>query len=286
MQIQVASFFHHATSTFSHVAADPDSRQAAIIDSVLDFDCKSGRTGTESADRLIAWLGENEYQAEWILETHAHADHLSAAMYLRGKLGAKIGIGEGITTVQKTFAKVFNLADHFRPDGSQFDHLFRDHEEIRIGSIRGRVMHTPGHTNDSVTYVFGDAAFVGDTLFMPDFGTARCDFPGGDARLLYRSIQRIYELADETRLYLCHDYPPAGREKSCMTTIGEQKKHNIHVNESSSVDQFVKMRNTRDARLDMPALILPSIQVNIRAGALPEPEDDGTRYLKLPLDRF
>ncbi|MEE8464062.1 MAG: MBL fold metallo-hydrolase [Gammaproteobacteria bacterium] len=286
MQIQVASFFHQATSTFSHVAADPDSRQAAIIDSVLDFDCRSGRTGTESADRLIAWLGENEYQAEWILETHAHADHLSAAMYLRGKLGAKIGIGEGITTVQKTFAKVFNLADHFRPDGSQFDHLFRDNEEIRIGSILGRVMHTPGHTNDSVTYVFGDAAFVGDTLFMPDFGTARCDFPGGDARLLYQSIQRIYELPDETRLYLCHDYPPAGREQSCMTTIGEQKKHNIHVNESSSVDQFVKMRNTRDARLDMPALILPSIQVNICAGALPEPEDDGTRYLKLPLDRF
>ncbi|MCH9025844.1 MAG: MBL fold metallo-hydrolase [Proteobacteria bacterium] len=287
MQIQVESFFHEATSTFSHVAADPVSRQAAIIDSVLDFDCKSGRTSTESADRLIAWLGENGYQAHWILETHVHADHLSAAMYLRGKLGAKTGIGEGITAVQETFAKVFNLADEdFRPDGSQFDHLFGDNEEIRIGSICGRVMHTPGHTSDSVTYVFGDAAFVGDTMFMPDFGTARCDFPGGDARLLYRSIKRIYELADDTRLFLCHDYPPTGREKSCVTTVGNGKKHNIHVNESSNVDKFVKMRIARDAQLDMPALILPSIQVNIRAGALPEPEDNGTRYLKLPLDRF
>lgn len=286
MQIQVESFFHDATSTFSHVAADPDSRQAAIIDSVLDFDYKSGRTGTESADRLIAWLSDNGYQAEWILETHAHADHLSASMYLREKLGAKIGIGEGITAVQKTFAKVFNLADDFRPDGSQFDHLFRDNEEIRIGTICGRVMHTPGHTNDSLTYVFGDAAFVGDTMFMPDFGTGRCDFPGGDARLLYQSIQKIYELADDTRLFLCHDYPPPGREKCCATTIGEEKKHNIHVNESSSVDQFVKMRNAKDAQLGMPALILPAIQVNIRAGALPESEDNGTSYLKLPLDRF
>ena len=286
MQFQVESFFHQATSTFSHVAADPDSRQAAIIDSVLDFDYKSGRTGTESADRLIAWLSDNGYQAEWILETHAHADHLSASMYLREKLGAKIGIGEGITAVQKTFAKVFNLADDFRPDGSQFDHLFRDNEEIRIGSICGRVMHTPGHTNDSLTYVFCDAAFVGDTMFMPDFGTGRCDFPGGDARLLYQSIQKIYELADDTRLFLCHDYPPPGREKCCVTTIREEKKHNIHVNESSSVDQFVKMRNAKDAQLGMPALILPSIQVNIRAGALPESEDNGTSYLKLPLDRF
>ena len=287
MQIQVESFFHQATSTFSHVAVDPDSNKAAIIDSVLDFDCQSGRTGTESADRLTAWLDENGYEAEWILETHAHADHLSAAMYLRGKLGAKTGIGEGITTVQETFAKVFNLADDdFRPDGSQFDHLFGDDEEIRIGGIRGRVMHTPGHTSDSVTYVFGNAVFVGDTMFMPDFGTARCDFPGGDARLLYRSIQRIYELPDGTRLFLCHDYPPAGRKKSCVTTIGDEKKHNIHVNESSDVDQFIKMRTARDAQLDMPALILPSIQVNIRAGALPEPEDNGIRYLKLPLNRF
>ena len=286
LQIQVESFFHQATSTFSHVVGDPDSRKAAIIDSVLDFDIKSGRTSTESADRLTAWLDENEYQTEWILETHAHADHLSASMYLRGKLGAKIGIGEGITTVQKTFAEVFNLADEFRPDGSQFDHLFRDNEEIRIGSICGRVMHTPGHTSDSVTYVFGDAAFVGDTMFMPDFGTARCDFPGGDARLLYQSIQKIYELADDTRLFLCHDYPPPGREKSCMTTIRDEKKHNIHVNESSSIDEFVKMRKAKDAQLDMPALILPSVQVNIRAGALPEHEDNGISYLKIPLDRF
>ena len=286
MQIQVESFFHQATSTFSHVAADPASGQAAIIDSVLDFDSKSGRTGTESADRLIAWLAENKYQAEWILETHVHADHLSASMYLRGKLGAKIGIGEGITKVQKTFAEVFNFADNFRPDGSQFDHLFHDNEEIRIGSICGRVMHTPGHTYDSVTYVFCDTAFVGDTMFMPDFGTARCDFPGGDARLLYQSIQKIYELADDTRLFLCHDYPPPGREKCCTTTIRDEKNRNIHVNESTSIDQFVKMRNAKDAQLDMPALILPSVQVNIRAGALPECEDNGTSYLKLPLDRL
>ncbi|MCZ6560188.1 MAG: MBL fold metallo-hydrolase [Gammaproteobacteria bacterium] len=286
MQIQIESFFHQATSTFSHVVADPDSGQAAIIDPVLDFDYKSGRTSTESADQLITWLGENGCQAEWILETHSHADHLTAAMYLRGKLGAKIGIGEGITEVQKTFAKVFNFADDFPVDGSQFDHLFQDNEEIRIGSISGRVMHTPGHTSDSVTYLFGDAAFVGDTMFMPDFGTGRCDFPGGDARLLYQSIQKIYQLPDETRVFLCHDYPPASREKTCMTTIVDGKQHNIHINASSNIDEFIRMRKARDAQLAMPALILPSIQVNIRAGALPERENNGTRYLKLPLDRL
>ena len=286
MQIQIESFFHKATSTFSHVIADPDSRQAAIIDPVLDFDYKSGRTSTESADQLVAWLEENGYQAEWVLETHAHADHLTASMYLRGKLGAKIGIGEGITSVQKTFAKVFNFADDFRTDGSQFDHLFRDNEEIRIGTIVGRVMHTPGHTNDSVTYLFADAAFVGDTMFMPDFGTGRCDFPGGDARLLYQSIQKIYQLPDETRVFLCHDYPPASREETCMTTILDEKQHNIHINASSNIDEFVRMREARDAQLAMPALILPSIQVNIRAGEMPEREDNGISYLKLPLDQF
>ncbi len=286
MQVHMKSFFHQGTSTFTHVVADPDSGQAAIIDPVLDFDTRSGRTGTESADELIAYLDDQGFKAEWILETHAHADHLTSSSYLRKKLGAKVGIGEGIRFVQETFKKVFNLGAEFIPDGSQFDHLFGDEEKIRIGSIEGRVMHTPGHTNDSVTYVIGDAAFVGDTLFMPDFGTARCDFPGGDARLLYESIQKIYALPDDTRLFLCHDYPPPQRDQSCMTTIGDEKKSNIHINQAADIEQFVQMREAMDARLDMPALILPSIQINIRAGALPNPEENGTSYLKLPLDRF
>ncbi|MDY0022439.1 MBL fold metallo-hydrolase [Arenimonas caeni] len=278
--------FHHADSgTWSYLVADPAGRQAAIIDPVLDFDPKSGRTATTSAQALLDAVHAAGLQVAWILETHAHADHLSAGHWLRAQLpGAKLAIGEGIRKVQKTFRPIFNLGEHFPVDGSQFDHLFADDEVFPVGAISARVIPVPGHTNDSVAYLVGDALFTGDSLFMPDGGTARCDFPGGDAATLYRSIQRLYSLPDDTRVFVCHDYGPGGREPRCETTIGEQKHGNIHVRLGVDEAQFVKLRTERDATLDMPALILPAVQVNIRAGALPEPEENGVRYLKLPVD--
>jgi glyoxylase-like metal-dependent hydrolase (beta-lactamase superfamily II) len=286
MPADIKAFFHPPTFTLSYVVSDPDTRHAAIIDPALDFDYNSGETGTASADEIVAWVKEHGLTVDWILETHAHADHLTAAPYLKRELGGKIAIGEGITGVQKTFGEVFNLGKGFCADGSQFDRLFADGDSFRIGSIEGRVMHTPGHTNDSVTYAIEDAAFLGDTLFMPDFGSARCDFPGGDAGLLYDSIQKIYGLGDDTRLFMCHDYQPGGRELLYETTVTEQKQSNIHAGAGVSRVEFVKMRTERDAQLSVPKLILPAIQVNVRAGELPDPESNGVSYLKLPLDQF
>ena len=278
--------FHHAESgTWSYLVSDASSRRAALVDPVLDFDPKSGRTATTSARTLLDAVHAAGLQVDWILETHAHADHLSAGHWLRGQLpGAKLAIGEGIRKVQKTFRPIFNLGEHFPVDGSQFDHLFADDEVFPIGAIGARVIPVPGHTNDSVAYLVGDALFTGDSLFMPDGGTARCDFPGGDAATLYRSIQRLYSLPDETRVFVCHDYGPGGREPRCETTIGIQKHENIHVRLGVDEERFVRLRTERDATLEMPTLILPAVQVNIRAGALPEPEANGVRYLKLPVD--
>ena len=286
MTPHVTAFFDEATYTVSYVVREPDGPRAAIIDSVLDFDPKSGRTSTASADRIIAFVREHGLTVDWILETHAHADHLSAAPYLKAALGGRIGIGEHITEVQQIFKKVFNLEKTFNTDGAQFDHLFRDGEEFRIGGMTARVMHTPGHTPADVTYVIGDAAFVGDTLFMPDYGTARADFPGGDARRLYRSIRRLLEeLPPETRLFLCHDYKASGRDHYAWeTTVAEERAHNLHVHDGVSEEAFVAMRTARDKTLAMPVLLLPSVQVNIRAGQLPPPEDNGVSYLKIPVN--
>ena len=285
MRPDVAAFFDEATFTVSYVVSDPQSKSAAIIDSVLDYDPKSGRTSTKSADRIIAHVRDSGLTVDWILETHAHADHLTAAPYLKQALGGKTAIGEHIVTVQKTFADVFNLEPDFATDGSQFDHLFADRDKFEIGSIAGRVMHAPGHTPACVVYVIGDAAFVGDTLFMPDFGTARCDFPGGDSRVLYRSIQKLFSLPDETRLFMCHDYKALGRDTyEWETTVAKERAENIHVHKGIDEDGFVTMRTERDATLDMPTLILPSVQVNIRAGDLPPPEDNGVAYLKIPIN--
>jgi glyoxylase-like metal-dependent hydrolase (beta-lactamase superfamily II) len=283
----VHPFFHEDSNTWTYVVSEPDGPAAAIVDPVLDFDPKAGRTSTASALALLDFVRGRGLQVEWILETHAHADHLSAGYWLKGRLpGARLAIGEGIRTVQKTFRPIFNLGEHFPVDGSQFDHLFAADERFAIGSLEVRVIPVPGHTSDSNAYLIGDALFTGDSLFMPDVGTARCDFPGGSARLLYRSIQRLFELPDATRVFVCHDYCPGGREVACETTIGEQKRSNIHVHEGTTEDQFVRMRETRDASLAMPTLILPAVQTNIRAGALPPPEDNGVRYLKIPLDQF
>jgi glyoxylase-like metal-dependent hydrolase (beta-lactamase superfamily II) len=283
----VHPFFHEDSNTWTYVVSEPDGPAAAIVDPVLDFDPKAGRTSTASALALLDFVRGRGLQVEWILETHAHADHLSAGYWLKGRLpGARLAIGEGIRTVQKTFRPIFNLGEHFPVDGSQFDHLFAADERFAIGSLEVRVIPVPGHTSDSNAYLIGDALFTGDSLFMPDGGTARCDFPGGSARLLYRSIQRLFELPDATRVFVCHDYCPGGREVACETTIGEQKRSNIHVHEGTTEDQFVRMRETRDASLAMPTLILPAVQTNIRAGALPPPEDNGVRYLKIPLDQF
>lgn len=285
MKPDVAAFFDEDTFTVSYVVADPATRRCAVVDSVLDFDPASGRTRKTSADEIIRHIRESGLELEWILETHVHADHLSAAPYIQQQLGGRLGIGFNITVVQETFGRVFNVGTDFARDGRQFDHLFRDNEAFRIGSIDARALHTPGHTPACMTYVIGDAAFIGDTLFMPDYGTARCDFPGGDARELYRSIQRIFALPPETRLFLCHDYKAPGRDEyRWETTVAEQRARNIHVHDGVSEEAFVAMRSSRDATLPMPRLILPSVQVNMRAGQLPPPEDNGIRYLKLPVD--
>ena len=281
----VQAFFDPATTTVSYLVRDPASRHAAIIDPVLDFDAASGRTATGSADALAAAVRERDLTVDWILETHVHADHLSAAPYLRDRLGGKIGIGDRITEVQTVFKDLFNLEPAFIADGHQFDHLFADGETFTVGGIEAKAMHTPGHTPACMTYTIGDAAFVGDTLFMPDFGTARCDFPGGDARALYRSVRKILALPPEMRLFTCHDYKAPGRDMYAWeTTVAEQRAENVHVRDGIDEDTFVEMRTGRDAKLGMPALILPSVQVNIRAGALPPAEDNGKRYLKIPLD--
>jgi glyoxylase-like metal-dependent hydrolase (beta-lactamase superfamily II) len=285
MQPQVAGFFDEATNTITYVVAEPEGRQCAVIDPVLNYDPKSGRTSTGSADRLLEFLKVEKFEVEWILETHAHADHLTAAPYLREETGGKVGIGDHIRTVQATFAKVFNLRPAFKADGSQFDHLFKDGETFSIGALQGRILHTPGHTPACLTYIIGDAGFVGDTLFMPDYGTARCDFPGGDASTLYRSIQRLFELPDDTRLFMCHDYMAPGRNAFAWeTTVGNEKKENVHVGGGIGEEEFVNMRTDRDATLAMPTLLLPSVQVNIRAGHFPPPEENGVSYLKIPLN--
>ncbi len=268
----------------SYVVSDPSSRAVAIIDPVLGFSVVSGRTDTVVADDIIAFVEARQLRVDWILETHAHADHLTAAQHIKARVGGQVAIGQGIRTVQAHFAGVFNLQPPFVADGSQFDHLFADGETFAIGELHGRVMHTPGHTNDSVTYVIGNAAFVGDTLFMTDVGTARCDFPGGDAGLLYDSIQKLLALPGDTLLYLCHDYPPGARELRHATSIEEQRRDNIHVGGGKSREEFIAMREARDAGLNLPALIIPSIQVNIRAGRLPAPQNNGVSYLKIPVD--
>ncbi len=282
----VKSFFDEATFTISHVVHDPATRRAALIDSVLDFDQASGRTSHASADALIAYVEAQDLTVDWILETHAHADHLSAAPYLQEKLGGRLAIGHEILTVQDVFGKIFNEGTEFRRDGSQFDQLFNDGDRFTVGSLDATVLHVPGHTPACLAYVIGDAIFPGDTLFMPDYGTARCDFPGGDARTLYRSIHRLLSLPDEARLFLCHDYkaPPGRTEFAWETTVGAERTGNIHVREGISEDEFVAMRTQRDATLAMPRLILPSVQVNMNGGRPPEPEANGTRYLKLPLN--
>mgnify|MGYP001451353540 CR=1 FL=1 len=281
----VQAFFDEATFTVSYVVSEPDGPHCAIVDSVLDYDPKAGRTSTKSADAVIAHVRERNLTVDWILETHAHADHLTAAPYLKEKLGGQIAIGAHITDVQGIFGKVFNAEPGFRADGSQFDHLFADGDSFRIGSLEGRVMHTPGHTPACLTYVIGDAAFVGDTLFMPDYGTARADFPGGDAAILYRSIQKVLALPAETRLFMCHDYKAPGRDVFAWeTTVAREKAENVHVHDGVSEAEFVRMRTERDATLDMPVLILPAVQVNMRAGHLPPAEDNGVTYLKIPVN--
>ncbi len=285
MKPVVQAFFDPATYTVSYVVEDPATKAAAIVDSVLDYDPASGRTSHASADEIIAFVKARGLTVEWLLETHVHADHLSAAPYLKAALGGKLAIGANIKVVQGIFAKVFNAEAGFATDGRQFDHLFTDGEVFKVGSIEARALHTPGHTPACMTYVIGDAGFVGDTLFMPDYGTARCDFPGGDAATLYHSIRRIFALPPETRLFMCHDYKAPGRDTYAWeTTVGDEKARNVHVHDGIAEADFVKMRTTRDATLDMPRLILPSVQVNMRAGELPPPESNGTRYLKIPLN--
>ncbi|SIS44190.1 MBL fold metallo-hydrolase [Neptunomonas antarctica] len=284
---QVTAFFDEPTNTFSYVIRDPLSDACAIIDSVLDFDYASGRTDVRSANQIIDFIRSEQLQVKWIMETHVHADHLSAAPYLQAQLGGKTGIGANIVLVQETFGKAFNAGTEFAHDGSQFDRLFEGNDHFSIGQLEGTVLHTPGHTPACLTYVIGDAAFVGDTLFMPDYGTARCDFPGGDAKILYHSIQKVLSLPESTRLFLCHDYKAPGRESfEHQTSISEQRQHNIHVHEGISEDEFVQMRTARDATLNMPALILPAVQVNMRGGDMPAPEKNGQIYLKVPINLF
>ncbi|MEZ5884015.1 MAG: MBL fold metallo-hydrolase [Paracoccaceae bacterium] len=281
----VTAFFDEATYTVTFVVRDPRSDACAIVDSVLDFDYASGRTDTRSADRVIAHVRDNDLRVEWILETHVHADHLSAAPYIQQRVGGKIGIGDRIMVVQDTFGKIFNEGTEFQRDGSQFDQLFQEGDTFEIGALKGCVLHTPGHTPACLTYVVGDAAFVGDTLFMPDFGTARCDFPGGSAEALYNSIQKILTLPDETRIFVAHDYKAPGRDEYAWeTTVAEEKARNIHVGAGRTKDEFVQMRTERDATLAMPRLIIPSLQVNMRAGQMPPADEDGKTYLKVPVN--
>ena len=285
MQPVIEAFFDLATYTYSYVVSDPSTRRCAIIDSVLDYDPAAGRTTTTSADRLIQYVKDHQLQVDWLLETHENADHLSAAPYLKRSLGGQLAIGEHIITVQNTFGKLFNAGTAFATDGRQFDRLFKDGDTFTVGNLTARAIHTPGHTPACMTYLIGDAGFVGDTLFMPDYGTARCDFPGGDAHTLYQSIRTLFSLPGETRLFMCHDYKAPGRDEfSNQTSVAEQRAHNVHVHDGIGEADFVAMRNARDATLGMPTLILPSVQVNMRAGQLPPAEDNGVRYLKIPLD--
>lgn len=283
----VTAFFDQDTNTVSYVVADPATHHCAIVDSVLDYNANAGRTSHSSAQRIVDHIKQNNLTVDWLLETHVHADHLSAAPWIQQQVGGRLAIGEHICAVQETFGKVFNAGTEFARDGRQFDHLFKDGEHYKVGSIDARSIHTPGHTPACMSHVIGDAVFVGDTLFMPDYGTARCDFPGGDARTLYRSIKKLLALPDQTRMFLCHDYLPEGRQAFIWeTTVGEQRKHNIHVHEGTRENDFVSMRERRDATLGMPRLILPSVQVNMRAGHLPAAEDNGVQYLKIPLNQL
>jgi glyoxylase-like metal-dependent hydrolase (beta-lactamase superfamily II) len=287
MTPEVKAFFDEATNTVSYVVKDPSGSACAIIDSVLDFDYASGRTDTRSADEVIAYVRAHALDVQWLLETHVHADHLSAAPYIQERVGGKIGIGDRIKVVQDTFGKVFNEGTEFQRDGSQFDRLFEEGDSFMIGQMRGDVLHTPGHTPACLTYVIGDAAFVGDTLFMPDFGTARCDFPGGSSEVLFNSIQKILALPDETRIFVCHDYKAPGRDEYAWeTTVAAQKTGNIHVGAGKDRDSFVKMRDARDAQLAMPKLIIPSLQVNMRAGQMPPADEKGDVFLKVPVNKL
>jgi len=286
-QPDVKAFFDEPTNTFSYVVWDPSTRKAAVIDSALDYDAASGRIRHDSADAMIGFIESNGLTLEWVIDTHVHADHLSAAPYVKSRLGGRLAIGEHIREVQRVFGDLFNAGPAFLRDGSQFDHLFKDGEHYTLGSIEAVALHTPGHTPACMTHVIGDAAFVGDTLFMPDYGTARCDFPGGDARTLYRSIQRIFALPASTRVFLCHDYKAPGRDVfSYETTVGQESSGNVHVREGVDEQAFVQLRESRDATLPVPRLLLPSVQVNMRAGQLPPAEDNGISYLKIPLNAF
>jgi len=281
----IAGFFDEATNTVSYVVHDPKTSEAAIIDSVLDFEAASGRTSNGSADRIVEYVTSNNLKVTWLIETHAHADHISAAPYLQAKLGGKLAIGREIIRVQEVFGKLFNAGTDFERDGSQFDKLFDDGETFSLGELEGIALHVPGHTPADMAFIIGDAAFVGDTIFMPDFGTARADFPGGDAHQLFRSIRRLLSLPDDTRLFLCHDYKAPGRDEYAWeTTVKQQREENVHVKDGVTEDDFVTMRTTRDKGLDMPKLIMPSVQVNIRGGRLPEPEDNGVSYIKIPVN--
>ena len=286
MNPHVQSFHDPSTFTFTYVVYEKDGGNAAIVDPVLDFDAASATTSTASADRVLDFVRQHRLKVDWILETHAHADHLTAAAYLKRETGAEVAIGRGITQVQERFKALFGLEPEFAIDGSQFDRLFADGDTFPIGTLEARVIATPGHTDDSLTYVIGDAAFVGDTVFAPETGTARVDFPGGDARKLYQSIRLLFDLPPMTRLYLCHDYPPAERTARAQSSLDEQRQRNVHVGGEANEDAFVKMRTARDATLAAPKLILPALQVNIRAGELPPPDANGIRYLRLPIDRF
>ena len=281
--MQITPLFHAPTGTWSYIVADPQTQRCAVLDPVLDFDYAAARTATASAAVIADHVEQAGLRCEWILETHAHADHLSAAQYLQSRLGGRLAIGQGIRSVQEHFAGVFDLEPGFRCDGSQFDHLFADGERFSIGGLAAEVIAVPGHTSDSLAYRIGDAVFVGDSLFMPDVGTARCDFPGGDAGTLYDSIRRLLALPAASRMFVCHDYPPAGRQPRCESSVAEQRAANIHMREGIGREQFIAMRGTRDASLDMPTLIYPAIQINIRAGALPPPAGNGSRYLRVPL---
>ena len=283
---KIQNFFDKQTSTLSYVVYCNLTKKCAVIDSVLDFDYSSGSVDYLNADKIISYINKNELELEWLIETHVHADHLSASPYIQKRLGGKIGISEKISDIQDIFGKTFNAGTEFQRDGSQFDKLFNNNDEYQIGKINCKVIHTPGHTPACTAHIIGNSIFVGDTLFMPDLGSARADFPGGDARELYRSIQKILSYPDETELFICHDYPPSTREVTCSTTVGEQKKKNIHVKTSISEDEFVKIRENRDKTLNMPKLIIPSIQVNMRVGNLPPPEDNGSVYIKVPINNF